>query len=186
MRGSFETKVDFHANAFVVHHPVLSISSLINGPSGFTFHARFHREDSPRSVRAVSLDLQLYRLFREKSADRWNRRKRGCGTRTTHVEERPRQAFPYFYRRRGLSDFSNIPSTYGSRILRAENVRAAKATSVPRMLPITFSLALSSCARGKRAYPEELVLCSSCPARDLSPASLSNRILPLLSHFSST
>lgn len=43
-----------------------------------------------------------------------------------------------------FSDFSNIPSTYGSRILRTENVRAARARGVLRMLAITFTFVLSS------------------------------------------
>lgn len=48
-------------------------------------------------------------------------------------------------------DFSNIPSTYGSRILRTENVRAAKARGVLRMLAITFTFVLFVLAGGKRA-----------------------------------
>ena len=43
----------------------------------------------------------------------------------------------------GLSDFSNIPSTYRTRVLRIENVYVVRTLpSVSRMLPITFFFVL--------------------------------------------
>lgn len=95
----------------------------------------------------------------QRSSEGQRARKRGCRSRCTgsrpHTSQHSRQAFPYFYHRRPLSDFSNIPSTYGSRILRAGNVYALRRH---RACLACYRLLFSSPFRpapGKRATPVE-------------------------------